>query len=372
MEPRALLALTVLAGAGWDADALALLSLCRATRGCEALWRALLPADERRSARTRLMHAAHRNDTERLNFLCLSARADMSRRSAAKGGRAALHFAAALGHVPAARALLELGAEVDVRDAAGRTPLMLAARSGFVDIVVLLCDEGRAVVNAATVAGDTALAIAVRADRAQASSALLRFGADPGLHPRNRFSPLTDACRHTRPDCARVLAGYAIDAACADGGQTNLMALAQENKHEHLAALLPWSRAQMRCLQIDAQDAHGRTALALAAACGALGAVVELVSWGARVNLVDATGLTALAHARNNGHHRAVDFLRSCGARSGAEEDECEDDIDGDDFALPPALGIVEDEDEDEEEDEFEEDDGGDFGWEEYQQPNAN
>ncbi len=41
-------------------------------------------------------------------------------------GKSALHYAAALGHTRVVRALLEGGASVDVRDAAGNTPLLFA------------------------------------------------------------------------------------------------------------------------------------------------------------------------------------------------------------------------------------------------------
>ncbi|MEL7089797.1 MAG: ankyrin repeat domain-containing protein, partial [Planctomycetota bacterium] len=53
-----------------------------------------------------------------------------------------LHLAAAGGHAQAIRRLLEAGAEVEVRDALGRSPLWLAARQQHADVVTQLVRRG--------------------------------------------------------------------------------------------------------------------------------------------------------------------------------------------------------------------------------------
>ncbi len=81
-------------------------------------------------------------------------------------------------HVPAARRLLQAGADVEVRNAAGWTPLMLAAYSGNLPLVRLLL-ENKASLDASDRSGWTALTAAVRSGAAQTACALIEAGADP-------------------------------------------------------------------------------------------------------------------------------------------------------------------------------------------------
>ena len=71
-------------------------------------------------------------------------------------GQSALSMAAAQGHEGAARALLEAGADKELRDNEGWTPVVAAANKGRTDCVLLLVAVG-ADVNARTRLGSTAL-----------------------------------------------------------------------------------------------------------------------------------------------------------------------------------------------------------------------
>jgi ankyrin repeat protein len=66
---------------------------------------------------------------------------------------------AAMNHPPSLKALLDKGADVEVKDGAGRTPLMMAAKAGQIEAVRLLLEKG-ASVTAKAANGDTALKLA--------------------------------------------------------------------------------------------------------------------------------------------------------------------------------------------------------------------
>ena len=98
------------------------------------------------------------------------------------GGWSALHNAAALGHVPVARLLLDNGWELDKPNNLGRTPLHCAAVTGEVNMMVFLAVRG-ADLNTQTNGearppGETPLHIAAKNGEAAAVKMLLCCGAD--------------------------------------------------------------------------------------------------------------------------------------------------------------------------------------------------
>ena len=142
-------------------------------------------------------------------------------RSIPHGGNTPLMFAARVGDLESARLLLAAGANVNDEDAWGVSVLVLAAHSGFRDVVQLLLDKG-ADPNSSK-AGFTALHEAImRRDEALVRT-LLAGGADPQLPlrawtPTRRQSsdfhfepelvgatPFWLAARYTHPSVMRLL-----------------------------------------------------------------------------------------------------------------------------------------------------------------------
>ena len=76
--------------------------------------------------------------------------------------RTLLHKAAYYGWLEGVQSLCKNGASVDVRDRGGATPVCLAARNGYVEVVRFLVDECHADFNIANKYGYTAVSIAVR------------------------------------------------------------------------------------------------------------------------------------------------------------------------------------------------------------------
>ncbi len=144
------------------------------------------------------------------------------------GGNTALTFAARVGDLASARMLVNAGANVDDADARGASVMVLAAHSGFVDLVEFALDEG-ADPNAAG-AGFTALHLAILRRDEDLGRSLLANGADPNARitnwtPTRRASadwyihpaligatPFWLAARFTQPGFMRLLAENGADA----------------------------------------------------------------------------------------------------------------------------------------------------------------
>jgi ankyrin repeat protein len=90
-----------------------------------------------------------------------------------KPGWAPLHYAAANGHTPVVRLLLEHFAYIDAASPNGTTPLMMAARYGTLEVVKVLLDAG-ADPTLKNALGLTALDFAQKADNPEALESIAR------------------------------------------------------------------------------------------------------------------------------------------------------------------------------------------------------
>jgi len=226
------------------------------------------------------------------------------------GGNTALLFAARVGDVESARLLIGAGSDLNAADAWGLTPTVLAAHSGFRELLDVLLDAG-ADPNLAG-AGFSALHLAIlRRDEAMVR-ALLDHGADPNARlanwtPTRRASadwsihpslvgatPFWLAARLSQPAVMRLLADKGADphfvhrvvyvgAAGSFGSEqkeeatTTLMAAAGMGGVRGLAFVEP-----------DPSDVPGL----------ALEAVKLAVELGVDRNAVDLEGRTALEGSR--------------------------------------------------------------------------
>jgi len=178
--------------------------------------------------------------------------------------------------------LVRAGADVNARDANGRTPL-----------------------HVATYRGDAA---AVRA--------LLAGKADPNLLDRQRYDAVTIAAVRDDVDTLRALVEHGASASLItspyDG--TALIAAAHLGHHEVVRELI---RAGA---PLDHVNNLGWTALIEAVILGDGGrrhteTVQALVEAGANVTIADRNGVTPLAHARQRGYGEIAAILEKAGAR---------------------------------------------------------
>lgn len=108
-------------------------------------------------------------------------------------------------HPERIQALLELGADVNVRDYKGKTALHRAATAGFLASMETLLDHGAAI-DAADAKGETPLFDAVRAGRVEAVALLLAHGADPATKDAKGVSLFATAKRMRKKGAAEIAA----------------------------------------------------------------------------------------------------------------------------------------------------------------------
>ncbi len=93
-------------------------------------------------------------------------------------GEAALHITVRRGDVPYTTFLLQKGADANIRDGKGNTPMIVAVQSGHGELIPLLV-LGRANPNLANGSGETPLILAVQNRDTAAVRELLTAHADP-------------------------------------------------------------------------------------------------------------------------------------------------------------------------------------------------
>jgi len=106
-------------------------------------------------------------------------------------------------HPEKIQALLELGADVNVRDYKGKTALHRAATAGFLDSMEVLLAHGAAI-DAADNIGETPLLDAVRAGRVEAVALLLERGANPTVQNRKGDTPVSLGSRMRKKSAREV------------------------------------------------------------------------------------------------------------------------------------------------------------------------
>ena len=241
------------------------------------------------------------------------------------GGNTALTFAARVGDLPSARMLVNAGGNVNDADARGVSVIVLAAHSGFGDLVEFVLSEG-ADPDAAE-GGFSALHVAImRRDEGLARS-LLDHGADPNIRltnwtPTRRASadwsfhpslvgaaPFWLAARFSQPGIMRLLVEHGADpffvhevryvtaagsygAAGTQEATTTLMAAVGMGGSRRMRAFVAPDPAELEALTLEAVQF-----------------VVEL---GVDVNATDLEGRTA-ADARS--YPTVREFLAAEAAR---------------------------------------------------------
>ncbi|XP_033927001.1 ankyrin repeat domain-containing protein 35 isoform X2 [Melopsittacus undulatus] len=133
-------------------------------------------------------------------------------------GSTALHLATIACQPQCVKVLLQYGANEGHVDGQSRTPLHWAApaaTSGCASSVLLLCDH-EAVLDVTDAHGQTPLMLAARGNHAAICAQLLQRGADPNLMDKEQNTALVLACEHGSLESAELLLSHG--AALGDTG----------------------------------------------------------------------------------------------------------------------------------------------------------
>lgn len=230
--------------------------------------------------------------------------------------RSALHQAAHLNQFQLIPPLLRAGSLLTAEDAAGDTPLHLAAWAGHVESLgALLTHAGTADVDFLSGRDAySALWCAVTAAHIDAARVLLRHGARVSLRNAGGMTLLHQAAVMGQGAMVEMLLdrGAHVDAV-DDEGNTALHYAATSGSAPCVSALL---RARA---DVEMQQAQGLTAAHWAAHKGHLEVLGLLIASGADVKAVAGEGATPLHMAANRGHLAVVRMLLEKGVKTGVK-----------------------------------------------------
>lgn len=259
-------------------------------------------------------------------------------------GKTPLMQAALNGLAERVKLYLELGAETELKDNNELTALSQSFLLGHEECVKLLISAG-ADANAKDKCGLTPLIRAARNGKTEYTHLFLSSGANPDIPCDKGNTPLMYAARNGHADCVDVLlsahanvnihnkkGGTALMCA-AYNGRTRCVKLlivagadvnARDAK-ENTALILTAKKGHYDCLKmimdagadIDACNTNGRTALMQAVKNEHIDCVDILLAANADINIMDNDEKTVFEHVENNMNMEIVDLLMNANARKG-------------------------------------------------------
>lgn len=184
-----------------------------------------------------------------------------------------------------------------------RIPLLVAAMAGSEKSLTTLLDLG-ANINIRDVEGRSAAFWTAFAGHAKCLQMLARRGADVNKPDISRDSPLHVAARNGHPDCVRLLlVHHANNGATAALGRTPLHEAAEHCRVESVRLLTSFGAA------VNSADSIGETTLHKAARVGHEEIVRRLLVYKATPDKVDCYGATPIHLAARGGHKEVLKLL---------------------------------------------------------------
>ena len=255
---------------------------------------------------TLLMQAIHNGQVDvALQALENGANPHQLQNTNAKDQRSLMMIASTLSDLRLLRALIQHGVDVNA-SFSGLNPLLSATRDswhGRSEAVTMLLTNG-AQTQVVDRDGNTPLHHAMRSTDAAVAALLLDAGADKEAINKEGYTPLALACQAANWRVARYMlerkasvepmlaVPVLIAAAGAEDDEIGIRLL-----HKHKA-------------KIDVRDNQQRTPLMVAAQAGLVEVVTVLVELGAQLNLQDEFGLTAYMYAAQHGEVDVINALQ--------------------------------------------------------------
>ena len=265
-----------------------------------------------------LIEAAYEGNTVEVQSL-IETGADVNEKDAS--GRTALMIAANRGHTYVVQLLLERGADAGVRDNNGTSAIEFAESRGFQRIVSMLKNFSHTAQPESAQSLKSGAAPRLSLHRAvddgdfAALKSLIEAGADLNARSNDEWTPLMLATIKGHTAMVQVLLKNGADANARNRkGWTALMFACSMSDADNMRILLTEGS------NVNARDKEGKTALMQAANENNRESVKVLLEMGADVSLEDHTGETALDIARRRGYEEVVEMLRRSGAVSGSAQ----------------------------------------------------
>lgn len=238
----------------------------------ELLFHAGVPLDTTDYGQDPFTIAALNNNLDMMEFM-LGLGADINRQNS-HTRRTALHIACDFEALPAARFLLEHGANPNVQDNKGRTPLIFLAENGCKNkVFIQTLIQAQADLNIKKFDGWSALMLAAEKDNAVFIRQLLEAGVELEDENNAGYTALALAILNNAPDAAALLQEAGANTLATTGqGSTMLMGAAYKNA--------------LDCIRL-------------------------LVDAGADIHATDKSGMTAMDYARMAGATEALELLES-------------------------------------------------------------
>jgi len=248
----------------------------------------------RNRTETALAWAAERDDLETADLLIQSG-ANVN--LANENGATPLWLAATMASSRMTEKLLGSGANPNAALVSGETALMAAASTGNIDVVMALVSHG-ADVNAREIRGSqTALMWATAEKRSEVARYLIEHGADVKNKSKAGLTPFLFAAQQGDLDSARLLAAAGADISAPGPDGRSPLLIASAGGHEPLAIFLLGKGANP-----NAADRLGLTALHYAATAGKLELIKRLLAAEANPNS------RAIRERANSGPKSTVDY----------------------------------------------------------------
>lgn len=224
--------------------------------------------------------------------------------------RSPLHVCASQCENPdVAKRMIARGANVDVRDKFGATPLLLAVRRGHLSVAQALIGAGARLDCVDDDRRSLAIYAAQRSD-VRFLTLLLDAGVDCTAVDRNLKSPLhVAAANENDAVLAALLATGKLDVNAADDVGLTPCHVAASQANERLIRLLIGAGCRL-----DATDTSNTMPIHLAAMNSNEAVISALVDAGADLNKVDNSGATPALRAASNSNERVIAVLVRAGA----------------------------------------------------------